>query len=117
MNVAAWTPEYLKIMGWIYDSDWINSFWDIASQNQKSGARLFGKIWYMMSTPSNDIVPNENEPGFTNIWHGYLHKNQQSAGRLTLFMIVFAITPAAIKQIKFHLPDTIINKISLFVDV
>ncbi len=38
-EIAGQTPAYLNFMCWKYDQ--VNSFWDIASQSQKSGARLF----------------------------------------------------------------------------
>ena len=37
MRFALWTPQYLNYKCWKYHSDWIISFWDIASQSQKSG--------------------------------------------------------------------------------
>ncbi len=36
-DLAVWTPEFLNFMCWKYDSDRLDSFWDIASQSQKSG--------------------------------------------------------------------------------
>ena len=38
------TLEYVNLVCLNYDSDRMNSFWDITSQNQKSGARLFKQV-------------------------------------------------------------------------
>ncbi len=37
MKVTVWTLEYLDFRCWKHDTDRLYSFWNIASQNQKSG--------------------------------------------------------------------------------
>ena len=39
-----WTPQNPNLKCWKYDSDRLESFWDMASQTQKSGALLFKQV-------------------------------------------------------------------------
>ena len=37
MKLTVWTLEYVNFKWCKYDTDWFGSFWDMASQSQKSG--------------------------------------------------------------------------------